>query len=544
MFFLFIRQKILMMRNSFTLRGLAKRLPFIALGAGFWFLLFFGTCKGLSFLSGIGTFGELLSERLLSVVLFVIAVFLMLSTIVASLSTFYLSRDIPFLLSNPLETRDIVRLKTFESVLLSSWTVVLFTEPVFLAYGASYHAAALYYAASFLAFLLLVLTAVGIGMTLAHLLAKFFPVRRSREILLGLGLVLFLFFYFAIKSNLPAGYGHPEDFLKAFALFKTDAPFLPGFWVMKTILPSLKGQTPDVFYMILLVFSGAFFIFAAQIAGRCFYISNVEKIRPSDDIRAPLSERSYPRPGSALLFKDLRIFLRDAGQWPQVFIICALVMVYVYNFKSAPLKEIMTMSPFAREILVIANLFMAGLVLTAMAARFLFTSVSFEGQAFWVVRSAPLSLRKFLWSKFLYGCIPLTGVVLFLVSLTNYILKISGPLLLLSEATAFFLSLSVSGLAAGMGATFPKFEYENIASVSVGMGALSFMLIAFALITATLSAGAWGYYLYATGIKAGGAHTAEGIRLAICLSVIFLMNSVAFYLPMRTGIKRLETMQS
>lgn len=542
MFSLFLRQKILMLKNSFSVGNLIRRLPFIALGIGFWFLLYYSTYRGLFFLKGTGAYGEIISERLLSLVLFVITVFLAISTVITSLSTFYLSRDIPFLLSNPLETGDILKLKSFESVVLSSWTVVLFVEPVFIAYGTSYHAPALYYAVSFFAFFLLVLTVAGIGMTAAHLLTKVFPAKRSRAILLGLGLVLFLTFYFVIKFNLPHGYGYPEDFLRSFTVFKTNSPLLPGYWVMGTVLPLIKRGTPDFFHLTLLLGSSAFFLLLARFVGARFYRDNVEKIQPSGHLRPSLSERSYPGPGSAVFFKDSRIFFRDAGQWPQIFIIGALLVVYLYNFKTIPLGAIMGLSPFAKQILVVVNLFMAGLVLIALAARFLYTSVSFEGRAFWVIKSAPLSINRFLWSKFLLGCIPLTAFVVFLVSLTDCILKVNGTLLVLSEATALLLSVSVCGMSAGLGAAFPKFEYENIASVAVGLGAMTFMLLALGLVTATLSAGAWNYYLWATKLRGNGPHMAEGIRIILSIVFVFLINAAAFYLPMRAGVRKLQTM--
>ena len=289
MFILFLKQKILMARNSFSADVLLKRLPFIALGAGFWILLYYATYRGLAFVRGTGTFGEILSERLLSLVLFVVAGFLTLSTVITSLSTFYLSRDVPFLLANPLKTSDILKLKSFESVVLSSWMVMVFIEPVFIAYGRSYHVAAPYYAVSFFAFLLLIFIAAGIGMTAAHLLAKVFPAGRSREIILGLGLVLFLAFYFVIRSNLPQGYGYPEDFLRTFTIAGTDSPVLPGYWVMRTVLPFIKSRAADFFYMGLLLGSSVFFLLAALFVGSRLYRGNIEKIRPSEHVRIPPS---------------------------------------------------------------------------------------------------------------------------------------------------------------------------------------------------------------------------------------------------------------
>lgn len=544
MLWLFLRQKIFMVRNSFTPGGLIRRLPFIALGTGLWLLLYFGTYKIISFLRGTGTAGAILSERLLSLFLLCISAFLLLSTIITSLSSFYLSKDIPFLLAKPIEIRDIIRIKSLESLLLSTWMAALFSIPVFVAYGVSYQAPAAYYAAGLAAFLLLILIAAGMGMTAAHLLTKFFPAKRSRGVLFVLGVLLFLFLYFLIKSGLPEAYTSPTDFLKTFSVFGADSPLLPGSWVMRTILPAMKGLRPDLLYMALLLGGCALFFFTARVSGERFYYSNVEKAGPSVYGRSPLPDGAYPGPETALFFKDVRGFFRDAGQWTQTLIIGALAAVYIYNFESMPLRAITALYPSAKELLVLVNLFMAGLVLTAMAARFLFTSVSLEGRSFWVVRSAPLSLKRFLWSKFLHGVIPLSAIVMSLVWAADYVLKAGGTLLLLSEGTSLLLSLSVCGLGTGLGAAFPRFEYENIASVAMGMGAIAFMLLAFGLVTVTLSAGAWGYYIYGEKIAAAGLHSPEYLRPALCLFLILLINGAAFYLPMRAGIRRLQTMQS
>ena len=71
---------------------------------------------------------------------------------------------------------------------------------------------------------------------------------------------------------------------------------------------------------------------------------------------------------------------------------------------------------------------MAGLVLSAVAARFLYTSVSLEGEAFWIVRTAPVNISRFLWSKFLYGCFAVTLLIVLVVFLTNLAINISGAI--------------------------------------------------------------------------------------------------------------------
>lgn len=128
-----------------------------------------------------------------------------------------------------------------------------------------------------------------------------------------------------------------------------------------------------------------------------------------------------------------------------------------------------------KEIMVLANVVMAGLMLSAVAARFLYTSVSLEGMAFWIVRSSPVGMRSFPWSKFLYNYIPLSLLIVLLVLPTNTAPHRGGFMMLLSLATTLMLCISINGLGTGFGAMYPHFRYHNIASVSMSLGGMAFM---------------------------------------------------------------------
>ena len=108
----------------------------------------------------------------------------------------------------------------------------------------------------------------------------------------------------------------------------------------------------------------------------------------------------------SLLLKDLKVFLRDTTQWSQLLLLLALVLVYLYNFKVLDLERIPYMSGVIKNAYAFVNLAMAAFVLSAVAVRFVFPAVSAEGPAFWLVRSSPLSMRRFLWSKFWIGLPP------------------------------------------------------------------------------------------------------------------------------------------
>ena len=107
-----------------------------------------------------------------------------------------------------------------------------------------------------------------------------------------------------------------------------------------------------------------------------------------------------------LLIKDLKVFLRDVSQWSQLLLLLALMLVYLYNFRVLDLDRIPYMSGVLKNAYAFLNLAMAGFVMATVTVRFVFPAVSAEGAAFWIIRSSPIPLADFLWSKFWTGLVP------------------------------------------------------------------------------------------------------------------------------------------
>src|SRR5260370_10406051 len=96
----------------------------------------------------------------------------------------------------------------------------------------------------------------------------------------------------------------------------------------------------------------------------------------------------------------------DVSKWSQLLLLLALVLVYLYNFRVLDVDRIPYMSGAIKNVYAFVNLAMAGLVLSTVCARFVFPAVSAEGASFWIIRTAPISLRAFLWSQFWTGLLP------------------------------------------------------------------------------------------------------------------------------------------
>lgn len=527
--------KLLSARNSLHGGVFVRRLPFVAMGLAFTALIFIGSLKALDFVRGIEVIGELVSRKLLGMAFFSLTGFLLLSNVITAISSFYLSRDLQFLLTLPVDKKHILSLKTIETAATSSWMVAAFLPPVLMAYGVSYGAPPGYYFWAVLSTLLFIVLLAGAGAAIAHIMARLFPAKGMRDMLLFMSLVLFVAVYLLLRGAAPQA-DKPEELFTAIMSFRGDSPALPGYWASAVIWESLRdGMSVDFLYPFALLANAGFFVMGSLLAGSAFYARNLDAIRPkSGNVRA---SGYFPAQSRAVAYKDIKVFLRDTSQWSQVLVIGALLLVYVYNFRSFPVDALSRITPFIREFVVLINMLMAGLVLSAVAARFVYSSVSLEGQAFWTIKTSPLGMKSFLRSKFLYGFAPLSLVTGALVFLTSLALGVKGPLLFVSLATVFLLSFSISGLGAGMGAMYPKFKYENIASVSMSLGGMAFMTIAFCVVVFTIILEALPFHLYYKNGNSVWSLT------ALCVILSLAVNFAAFYFPMKMGIKSLERME-
>ncbi|MBI4838082.1 MAG: hypothetical protein HY806_02870 [Nitrospirae bacterium] len=530
-----------------------NRFPFALLGIGFWLFIYIIFRKILIYFRSTEIFGDILAAKLLSMVFLTFLSLLLMSGILTALSTFYLSRDLELLFTKPVALKKIQSAKAVDTFLTSSWMVLLFALPVFIAYGNVYNAGLIYYAALPVVFFSFLLIPTGIGITATHIIAKTLPAKNAHNVIMVLGILFFLTVLLLFRVMQPEKFLRPESFptlLEYLTSIGTDSAFLPHYWATQSLLPLLTGKkTGSAFYMLVLISNSAFSMLIASWAGSLFYKDAFDKAQSSkrQGMRLPM-ERLFPQKMSslreALMVKDLKIFLRDNSQWPQLLLLVAVVVIYVYNFKVLPLNAIPGVSFFLNNFLGFLNLGLAGFVLSAIAARLLFPAVSLEGQTFWLIKASPVTMKEFLSSKLISGLMPLLILSVILILTTNLILGIKGMMMALSLATIFLITLSIGGLGVGLGAMYPKFKYDNIASISMGFGGILFMILSLLSITFTVLLEAWPLYLYFSAKMTGRAlNKWEFFQMAACLILVLTINIVSFYVPLRIGVKRLEALE-
>ncbi len=526
------------------------------LGLGFWAFMYGISFKVLSYFRTIEGLGDLLALRLLSMVLLTFFSILVFSNIVTSLSTFYLSGELDILHSVPIRTENIFRAKFIETIIDSSWMTLIYGLPVFIAYGMAFKASVLYYLGLVLTIIPFLIIPAGIGIMVTMLLVNAFPARRAKDVLVLLSLVFFMVLYILLRMLKPEKLVDPDTFPSLVqyltAMRAPVSPLLPSFWATETLSPLLRKIKGEVFFYLLMLWStaGASIVIGEWVSGKIYYTS---WSRSQEGKKSPVSRSrpaeaffrliSLPFRGKmrAIVLKDVKLFFRDTSQWSQLFLIFALMVVYIYSFKLLPLERAAMPSFFLQNLISFLNLGMVGFVTASVAIRFVFPAVSLEGAAFWIIRSAPLSLRDFLWSKFWSSLLPLLALSEILIVLSNTLLKVTPFMMWLGIVTVFLMTFGITALGVGLGAVFPRFKNENVAQIPTGFGGIVYMLLTMLFIGIVITLEAWPVYRIFTSQTLGYHISIMGwSSIALSIIAVLAVNVLAFILPIKIGLERLE----
>lgn len=242
----------------------------------------------------------------------------------------------------------------------------------------------------------------------------------------------------------------------------------------------------------------------------------------------------------ALLLKDVKIFMRDSTQWSQLLLLMALVAVYLYNFSVLDLDRIPYMGRVVRNAYAFVNLAMASFVLSSIAVRFVFPAVSMESTSFWILRTSPVSMSSFLWSKFATGFVPVVFFATFLTVVANQMLGVHPFLKILTAVAVVFMSLALVGLAAGLGAVYPRFGAENVNQIAGSYGGVVFMVTAVAFICIEIAMLAWPTSIFLFyDFRGLPIPTPRRVAMVIGIAAAFTLSVAVFRVSMKRGIRAL-----
>jgi ABC-2 type transport system permease protein len=548
--------KIVITRRRLGGEGSELRIVILSIvGIVFWGILFGIIYRMLMYFKAAAGIGDILALKLLGLILLAFLSVLLLSNIITALTSFFLARDLELFAAAPVDGVRMYFARLLETMGHSSWMVVLVLVPVFAAYAVAYKAGLMYFiiALPTLLFYLVLPSVIGAALTLV--LVNVFPARRARDLLALLALFgaagLVVLFRLLRPEQLarPEGFRDLVDFVAA--LETPQSMWLPSEWAAESLMAALGvgSGAGDYFPILLLGTTAAAFLVLGGYLHERMYREGFSRAQEGAEqmstatqrVRMENSLRALPITARSLVAKDVRTFFRDTTQWSQLILLAVLVIIYIYNIKVLPLFSGEEVGFFLINVVSFLNLGLAGFVLAAIAARFLFPAISLEGRTLWLLKSSPMDLRSLLWSKYWVGVLPLLILALALTAGTNVILRVGTFMMIVSLVSITVMTFAIASLALGFGAMFPRFDTDNSAEISTGFGGLLFMMSAVAYLGVIIMVQAWPVYSVLQARSRGLDLTSgQTTSLAIGFAIALTISVATVFIPLRIAVQRID----
>lgn len=496
--------------------------------------------------------GEELIVQLLNVVFLTLFAMLLFSTIIAALAIYYISSDLDFLHSLPISLGPIIHVRFMQTVINASWVVLVFALPMFIAYGYYFKVTTSYYLYLVLAFLPFVLLPCALGVLGIMVLMRYFPTDKAHQILSFMGLFFVAGLVAFLRFLSPEKFFDKQvsdemiiDFVESLRV--PEFEYLPSSWITRGLTAWTAGNH-DISWMRLgyLYAAAAVTLILFAWLSRRIYLSgwrSYQEVKNAPRIKHKKDRGKKPWLAylpvepmkQALIMKDLKVFTRDPSHWSQMFILLVLVIVYIFNIMNLPLNNLAL-----KNVVSVLNIGLIGFVLSALIARFVFSSVSIEGKKMWTLYTAPVDMRSFLLAKFWMYWPPLLLVAELLTVVSNQLLEVDAYVMKMSVIGVMLITTGLVGMGLGMGAMYPRFDHENMSEISTGTGGILFMISSLMYVLLFLVLSARPMYVHFNEkflFKFVG-----GVEVPVFYGMIVVLTAVVTWVPMARGIRSLRQM--
>ena len=484
-----------------------------------------------------------------------VCILVIISSAVTSIGSLLLSTDIEFLLSAPIPVTKLLAGKLLEVALATSWMLLIFLAPPFLAVGNYWQANVEYYLLSILFFAAVIWFAATVGMIVALLFCSIISAKTGRALL---AMLFILTLCIATMLSKPGGNASAFASLSAFVHnshieILNDYPFLPSYWIGFVLQQSLRANATPLLTLI------AFLVVGSVILLRLLTtLYNKLHARAYNQLQGSGSktlwlilprtfERTFflrwmRRPLFALVTREFFSFSRDLTQTVQMGLLLSICLLYLYNIGHLeyPTNVGVTMLQAWDVITVLLCFVLSSLITLSICSRFVFPSISLEGKTLWILQSSPLSSADILRAKYLAWLIPTAIIGAFIFMSGGFALGLSPSLLMLLIAMGIIITRTLVALAIGMGTRFAFFDWEHPTQLATTMGNLLFLTSGLALVgiqTSIVGIVFGAYYLlpelFTTSLN-------QGILFGTGLGALLIVHTCTASVALRIGRRALE----
>ncbi len=537
------------MRVRGSVNGLRRRPLRALVGAALLVVVYLGmhalTVRALRFVANypeIGTIQEAVIRRSLEGLMTVLMVAVAFSVLTGAISTLYGSLDLPFLLSQPVRAYRVFALKVAETYTSSALLPAVFTVPVLMALGTERQAPPAYYPIALVALASLYALPVALGALLALVLMRVSPPGKAREVATAASVVVAAGLVLGLRALRPEQLQAmtPDEFeemLTAFAAL--DIGWLPSTWASDAVWQALSGAVSAggvLLVLLALAALGGLALLATKAYASGWYRALDDQPwgggKRRSSVRPPWWERLLAPVGRGVVVKDLKLMFRDPSQWSQLLVLAALAGVYFISTASLGVG----LQRF-RDVIGAMNVAFLGFLLAGVGVRVAFPLVSLEGEAVWILRTAPVRAWRLVLAKFLGALPPMLVLGVGLGIAVAGRLELSPALAFAAPLAGGLAAFATAGLGVGLGAAFPRFDSVNPNAVAVSSGGLLYM--ALAMVYSAVSTVLFAYPAWRSVVGGQGAFAWTRPDGLVVLAALAVVCAVFTVVPLVVGSARL-----
>src|SRR5258706_6831649 len=187
------------------------------------------------------------------------------------------------------------------------------------------------------------------------------------------------------------------------------------------------------------------------------------------------------------------------------------------------------------------NVAFAGGIVTAVATRFTYPSVSWEGRAIWLVKTAPVPDGALLGSKFVMSAVPLFVLAVGVLFAATQTMDVPRFMRVMAYVTMGSFAIGLSSLGVGIGALYPRLRARNASEAAASPGGLAFMVLGYFFILATV-------VVEAEVVRANMASGSlpfewAGRYLGGGIATLVLLHATFWFLPWVVGVRAFRRLE-
>ena len=475
--------------SQFSVKSVTKNLIASIIYILFAIGTFYFTQNIIAYLMEDVKIGMFLLHRFLFVVLFIFFMTVNIGNIVVSYSTFFKSKEVAFLLTQPVSFVQIFIVKFFDNFFYSSSTLLLMVSAALTGYTSYFNLPWLFVPFSIIVLILPFMFIAGtLGAIILLVIMRFAASFGIKKVLFTIAALyafaIILFYIFSSPVQIVTRvFEYFPNINNYFGFLESPViKLLPNHWVADSLywISSGKYLAAGWSVFLLIVFAILFYLLALFLAKKWFYKSWLIFLNLSNELSVKrkkfrLSAFSFEKKSSfkpkreALVKREILMFIREPSQWSHFLVMTFLITVFVLSISNIDLLLLNAFNVYLKTLIYLIIYMFNVFLIASMSLRFIFPLVSLEGETIWKIRSAPLNYKKLMLTRLTiyFLVILIIGQILNFVS--NY--QFSIVLAVISQLNTAFVTITLVSFNFGMGAAYANYKEKNPIRVASSQGA-------------------------------------------------------------------------